>query len=534
VAFEVDLLDRLRLGRKAGSGSRSARPAALLRAHDTVLLGSVASAFSIVAWLYFNHEGLVLVYQDAISHMEIARRVVDSTTPGFGQLGGVWLPLPHLLMMPLIWINALYYSGFAGSAVSMAAYVVTSVLVYKIAVGLTGKRISGLVGSLVFMANPGVLYLQSTPMTESLMFACMAGIVYGLQRWIETDDYRVLLATGVVALLGTLTRYEIWVILAETAPLIAFLVWRRTHEWAQVEGTTLAFMSVAGLGIAGWLAWNQLIFGNALNWEDGKYAKPSLWISSDDAAVGHWVTSLKTYWYAMTDDLGNATVVLAAAGLVLVLLRRQITLKTLPTLSLLGMFPFFVYSLESGQRPLHVLQINHDLYNVRFGLVMTLPAAMLAALLTGTARRASVTVGLSCVVLAVVAVHSISSFEHPGRDIAVLQEPLHWRQSQTSTEATASSFLHSNYNGGRILAQFFGNEDLLFAAHISLDRNVYEGSNRQWLPALANPVRQHIQWIVMRKGDSSDQVTAALARSPKLKPYRLVYRNSDYRIYERA
>ena len=32
----------------------------------------------------------------------IARRIVDSRTPGWYQLGTTWLPLPHLLMMPLV------------------------------------------------------------------------------------------------------------------------------------------------------------------------------------------------------------------------------------------------------------------------------------------------------------------------------------------------------------------------------------------------------------------------------------------------
>ena len=178
---------------------------------DRILVGVAASIASVFAWTYFHGLGVVLAYQDAVSHIEIARRVVDSPTTGFGQLGGVWLPLPHVLMLPFIWSDTLYYSGTAGSIVSMGSFVVTCVLIYKIVLDLCAKRVAALAGTLVFMLNPGVLYLQSTPMTELLMFACMAGIVYGLQRWARTDDYRYLYGSGLAALLGTLTRYEVWV-----------------------------------------------------------------------------------------------------------------------------------------------------------------------------------------------------------------------------------------------------------------------------------------------------------------------------------
>ena len=42
----------------------------------------------------------MLNYGDAIAHLHIARRVFDSHRPGLSQLGSVWLPLPHLLMIP--------------------------------------------------------------------------------------------------------------------------------------------------------------------------------------------------------------------------------------------------------------------------------------------------------------------------------------------------------------------------------------------------------------------------------------------------
>jgi hypothetical protein len=58
--------------------------------------------------------GYVLLYGDAVAHLGIARRILDSRNPGLVQLGGVWLPLPHLLMLPFVQKMEWWQSGLAG------------------------------------------------------------------------------------------------------------------------------------------------------------------------------------------------------------------------------------------------------------------------------------------------------------------------------------------------------------------------------------------------------------------------------------
>ncbi len=154
--------------------SRSGQPA---KRADLATTGVIAAAcvLSVAAYLHFYPHGETIAYGDAKSHLLIARRVLFADTPGVGQLGGVWLPLPHILMLPLIWNNWAYYSGFAGSVVMMLAYVACRVLVYKFVWHLTRQRWAALCGTAVFALNPNVLYMQSTPMTELLMFATMMG-----------------------------------------------------------------------------------------------------------------------------------------------------------------------------------------------------------------------------------------------------------------------------------------------------------------------------------------------------------------------
>jgi hypothetical protein len=90
---------------------------------SVALLASVAS---VVSYAYYSQQGLTLAYSDSISHMMIARRVFASSTPGLAQLGTVWLPLNHILMLPFAWNDTLFRDGFAGTFPSMVAYVVSA------------------------------------------------------------------------------------------------------------------------------------------------------------------------------------------------------------------------------------------------------------------------------------------------------------------------------------------------------------------------------------------------------------------------
>ncbi|HEX9068002.1 MAG TPA: hypothetical protein VF807_04475 [Ktedonobacterales bacterium] len=101
----------------------------------------LASVTSVASYVYYTQQGLTLAYGDSISHMMIARRVFASSTPGLAQLGTVWLPLNHILMLPLVWNDTLFRDGFAGTLPSMVAYVVSAVYMYRL-------------GGLVFASRP--------------------------------------------------------------------------------------------------------------------------------------------------------------------------------------------------------------------------------------------------------------------------------------------------------------------------------------------------------------------------------------------
>ena len=82
-----------------------------------VVAGMVAALFSLLAFAYCFPRDMLLLYGDAVAHLHIARRIIDSLNPGIRQIGSVWLPFPHVLMMPfaarLVW----WQNGIAGATI---------------------------------------------------------------------------------------------------------------------------------------------------------------------------------------------------------------------------------------------------------------------------------------------------------------------------------------------------------------------------------------------------------------------------------
>ncbi len=75
---------------------------------------SLSAVLTLAALAFCSRHQLLLLYGDAVAHLHIARRLFDSREPGFRQLGSVWLPLPHLLLVPFVLKMSWWQSGVRG------------------------------------------------------------------------------------------------------------------------------------------------------------------------------------------------------------------------------------------------------------------------------------------------------------------------------------------------------------------------------------------------------------------------------------
>ncbi|HKN21755.1 MAG TPA: hypothetical protein VJX73_10075 [Terracidiphilus sp.] len=160
-----------------------------------VLGFSMAASFAAIIWSW-NHAAM-LNYGDAVAHLHIARRVFDSRTARLSELGSVWLPLPHILLIPFVQNYAWWANGLAGVIPSASAYIASCAGIYRLARQWLNPAPSAL--ALVFFAlNPNLLYLQTTAMTEPLFLCETIWIVVWMVEWraalhdeFEATSYRL-------------------------------------------------------------------------------------------------------------------------------------------------------------------------------------------------------------------------------------------------------------------------------------------------------------------------------------------------------
>ena len=107
---------------------------------ETNLLAWLATCISVLSFLFYYRYAEIVLYGDAVAHINIARRVIDSKTPGLLQLGTVWLPLPHLLMIPFLFSTQLWRTSAGGSLPSMAAYVFGVIGIFRLVRGVLPKN----------------------------------------------------------------------------------------------------------------------------------------------------------------------------------------------------------------------------------------------------------------------------------------------------------------------------------------------------------------------------------------------------------
>ncbi len=249
----------------------------ILRWREESLLGIVLLLASSAAAikLYAADKYAFILYGDAASHLVKARQLVDSWRPGIEYIGTVWLPIPHVLLLPCSLFDGLFFSGAAGLVAGIPFLIGTAILLFAIVRRLTGSRPIALLSASIFGLNPNIVYLALTPMSELAFFFFVALGGYSIQRWLYERVDRWLVVCSVAVMLATLSRYEAWV-LAPCVALLAivegFLSWKRNeHQKARMMFLT-ALLSLGGIIL--WLGWNKFMYGDFFQFAPWKYRPP--------------------------------------------------------------------------------------------------------------------------------------------------------------------------------------------------------------------------------------------------------------------
>ncbi len=486
------------------------------------------SIISIFTFIWFYQNGMSLLYNDARSHLDIGRRVVEGLKPGLAQLGSVWLPLPHILMMPTIWNSFMWHSGLSGAVVSMISFVVTGMLVYfflnKLGVGLYSR----VFGSFIFAANLNILYLQSTAMTEILLMATMTAGAYYFLLWSEKEEIFDLIKSAFFIMLSTLVRYDGWFLFMFSAGLIVLLLIKK-KSYKKLTGTVIFFSTLAGLGVFLWFLWNLLIFSDPLYFAFGPFSahaqQEQLEAAGELLTKGNILLSIKVYTYAV---FYNSYTVIAFAGLLgLILFLLDKTKKTeikISILTLIAPFIFNIIALFLGHSVLFINGISGDnWFNVRYGLMLAPAIAVFSGYLMDKLK--SFRFAILGIVLFVI------FFAFVNFDVVTLEDALYGSSGKNVTEV--SSWLKDNASEeeGFVLISAASHDAIIFTSGMPMKRFIHEGTGDYWDSAVKAP-EKWARWVIVRTHDNNDLTWKEVGGIEGLNKYKLMESYPFADIYE--
>ena len=366
---------------------------------EVVRLVWLAIFISVFSFLSYYRHGDVLLYGDAVAHINIARRVFDSKTPGLLQLGTVWLPLPHLLMIPFIVSKQMWQGGGGGSVPSMAGFVFGVLGIFRLMrtmLARDGKvdataRVAAWAGSIIYAANPNLIYMQATAMGESLYLAFFIWAIVYFAEFARGADLtrtsRSLTKCGLCLAAACLTRYDGWflaAVLIVGAVVISFRLLRVREKTTSSSLTPLSravlakFVLVAAAGPALWLAYNAIVYRNPLEFANGPYSAKAIEQKTATVNPAKGNLSAAGSYFLKAAELnvsgpnwqGRLWIALALLGSFCV----AVSGSGRAALLLWAPLPFYTWSLAYGSVPIFVpTWWPFSQYNVRYGLQL-LPA----------------------------------------------------------------------------------------------------------------------------------------------------------------
>ncbi|KKS98116.1 MAG: family 2 glycosyl transferase [Candidatus Gottesmanbacteria bacterium GW2011_GWA2_43_14] len=494
-----------------------------------LLLLGILAILSIVCFYIFYDNGLGLSYNDARSHLDIGRRVVEGLKPGLAQLGSVWLPLPHLLMIPTIWHDFMWHTGLSGALPSMLSFVATSLLIYfflqKLGVGLSGK----ILGVAVFVANLNVLYLQSTAMTELLLLATMTAGMYELLKWSMDENFLNLIKSAFWIMLSSLVRYEGWFLLLYAAFLIIFIMVRK-KGYKVTEGTLILFGTLAGVGILLWFLWNTLIFNDPLYFAYGPFSARTQQKQMELAGVlstkNNLLLSLKVYLFALIYNSYAYNAVLGLIGAIVFFTDKNIKphVRFAATVLLTPLI-FNVLALFMGHSVLFIQGISGDTwFNVRYGLMMLPSIAIFAGYLVHKAKSLRVTIiGLFVFVI---------FFAFTNGDAVTIDDARVGSSQKNVSEVSGYLNTHAKNTKGFVLISAASHDAIIFSSGLPMKRFIHEGTGGYWESATGSPDRW-ARWIVVRTNDNNDLTWKSLSEAPdSISKYKLAAKYPFADVYE--
>ncbi|HWX55352.1 MAG TPA: hypothetical protein VN176_12240 [Verrucomicrobiae bacterium] len=469
---------------------------------------SMAIAMGALAFYYRSHA--LLLYGDAVAHINIARRVFDSRTPGLLQLGTVWLPLPHIIDIPFIWDDWMWSTGLGAAIPSVAAYIAGTRGIFRLLRGLA-SRAAAWTGALIYALNPNLMYMQSTAMTEALYLALFIWSVVHFSEFVKraadpATARKSLERCALAVAAAMLVRYDGWFLAAAMTAVIVIAVWR-FHLWTgPVRRGCVNFVLLTALTAGLWLAYNHAAYGNALEFANGPY--------SAHAILQRSLTPTMPVYPGEHDARAAALYFLKVSRLTLAAAPLDYLLFSVAFVSLLGVIyfsrrflplsllwipvPFYILSVAWGSVPIYLPDWwPHSYYNVRYGLQMLPAVAVFIAVAFGFAARFF---PRRYVALAMVLLAGGSYFSAWRETPVCLREAVANGRARMVFESAVAAAVQKLPLRATIMMDCGAHSGVAQAAGIHFSRFLRESNPPDWQIGLSGPA-QAADYVIAFEGD---------------------------------
>ncbi|HSL21586.1 MAG TPA: hypothetical protein VK886_08620 [Vicinamibacterales bacterium] len=455
---------------------------------------SVAAAIvGLAAALYYARLGLTLSHYDAKGHLVVARRVIDSLTPGWQQIGAVWLPLPHLLNLLPVQIDALYRSGASAIAVSILS---AAGAAYALAAAIErtrGAAVPAAAAAAIVALNPNTLYLQSTPMTEPLLLGTMLLSVLFVREW--ADGAPTGRRAGPMLFLACWTRYEAWPVTGALLALGAAARVRRGEPVARVLRATAR--------LAAWPAAAGALFLLLSRITVGAWFVASGFFVAENPALNDPVRAAAQVFGGAVTVAGLPLVLAGCAGALAIAAAAVTRRERASTLVLLA-------PLAASALPFYAFVQGHP-YRVRYMVVHIASLALASCGALALLPRMLAAIAAAALV-------SLTLYARPPLDDrAAMVREAQWDRPNAAARRAVTAYLRERWDGEPIMASMgsLGHYmQELSHAGIDIAGFLHEGNGDLWKAALEDPA-PHVQWILVEeKAEGGDMLAARARRDP--------------------
>lgn len=514
-----------------------------LKYQSLFVLLSLAFVSSVMTGIYLS-EGKNLLYGDAVSRLNISRKILDNLTPGLAQLGNVWLPLPQIFMLPTIWNSFAWHSGISGALMSMTAFILGGYFLYKSARILTNSFASSLFAVSMYALNVNLLYFQTTAMSEALFISALCVAIYYFLIWIKSGTRLYLVPAALAVSLMTLIRYEALAVLGASVIAVFVYSFYYSRKSKIAESNTILYATLACLGFILWTIYLTAIFGDPLYWKN-YYAGANIVSGSNEnirtyaqglsffAAASRYATAV--VWM---NGLIPAIIALISLPIFVFMSIRRNSQYFLAVLMPLSIFAFMILTLMRNtpitQPELNIVNIlssktsKENEFNIRYGLLMLPMIALLCAYLFSFRF-----ILLKIVFIAAFCIQ-LYSYVNPAYSV-IYQIPIAIEGSVGPGGIRSRRYvdwLKHNYDGGYIMISALKHDPQMFELGYDYKTYIHEGTGKYWKESQKFPHR-YAKWIVMDYANKGDQVTKYLKDAPEIKAYfKKVYDRDGIHIYK--